>query len=42
MTEDLELENKGLEQHKSIIIRGALIIKPNTFSFKTEKLFFPE
>lgn len=40
MTEDSELENKGLEQHRSIIIRGALIIKPNTFCFKTEKSFF--
>lgn len=40
VTQDVQLKSKGLEQHRSIIIRGLVIIKPNTFSLGTEKLSF--
>lgn len=40
VTQDVQLKSKGLEQRRSIIIRGLVIIKPNTFSLGTEKLSF--
>lgn len=42
VTQDVELKSKGLEQHRRIIIRGAVIIKPYTFGFGTEKIIFSE